>query len=98
MEGYHCNRNVKIEEEIEENEIPRETFKIVSPQTVQAAPPVNWNVVNTTKIRTTLGGSIGKVKNLVDEPSLTDGGRKESEGNSNRDLGQLILLLVSMAV
>lgn len=56
----------------------------LSPQSVQAAPPVNWNAVNT-KIRTTLGGSAGKVKTVVEEPSLGDGGHKEAE--NDRDLG-----------
>lgn len=55
---------------------------------------MNWNSVNTTKIRTTLG----KVKDSVDEPSLANGGRKEAEGYSDRDLGELILLLVSKAI
>lgn len=98
MEGYHGIRSVEAEEETEEDNILREASKIVSPQDVQAAPPMNWNAVNTTKIRTTLGGNVGKIRDLVDDPSLANGGRKKAGGLSNRDLGKLILLLVSTAI
>lgn len=93
-ESYHGIRNVKVEEEIEGDDVSRDISKTISPQDVQVAPPVNWNSVNTTKIRTTLG----KVKDLVDEPSLSNGGRKEAEGCSDRDLGELNLLLVSRSI
>ena len=56
----------------------------ISPQSVQTAPPVTWNAVNT-KIRTSLGSSAGRVKTLVDEPSQGDGGQK-IVGN-DRDIG-----------
>lgn len=98
MEGYHGIRSVEAEKEIEEDNILRETSQIGSPQDVQAAPPMNWNAVNTTKIRTTLGGNVGKIKDLVDDPSLANGGREKAGGLSNRDLGKLILLLVSTAI
>ena len=85
-EGRHGLRNLKVEEEIEEDNASRKISKIISPP--------NWNSVNTTKIRTTLG----KVKDLVDEPSLSNRGRKEAEGHSDRDLGERILLLASRAI
>ena len=42
---------------------------------IKAAPPVNWNAVNTisTKIRTTLGGNVGKPKDLANGPNLVNG-------------------------
>ena len=42
---------------------------------IKAAPPVNWNAVNTnrTKIRTTLGGNVGKVKDLAIGANLVNG-------------------------
>lgn len=69
-----------------ENRIDHETeiSEVIPPQSVQAAPPVNWNAVNT-KIRTTLGGSAGKFKTVVDEPSLENGARKWAE--IDRDTG-----------
>lgn len=87
-EGYHGTRSVKVGDESEEDNKSREISEFISPQDVQAAPPVNWNSVNTTKIRTTLG----KVKDSVDEPSLANGGRKEAEGYSERDLATSVAL------
>ena len=98
MEGYYGNEIVNVEEEVELSSIIREISEVISPQDVKAAPPVNWNAVNSTKIRTAFGGSVGKIKNMVDEPSLADDGRKEAEGQSARDLGELITPLVSTAV
>ena len=42
---------------------------------VKAAPPVNWNAVNTnrTKIRTTLGGNVSKVNDLAIGANLVNG-------------------------
>ena len=42
---------------------------------IKAAPPVNWNAVNTisTKIRTTLGGNACKPKDLANEANLVNG-------------------------
>ena len=42
---------------------------------IKAAPPVNWNPVNTiaTKIRTTLGGNLGKPKDLANGANLVNG-------------------------
>lgn len=94
MEGYHGMRGANFEDKIEEDNVLRAIPETISPQDVQAAPPMNWNAVNTTKIRTTLGGSVGKAKDLVDESSLANEGHKEPEGLSNQDLGELVLLLV----
>ena len=85
IEGYHNDGSVKVQEGIEENNKLSENFETTSPQDLKAALPVNWNAVNTRKIRTTLGGSVSKVKNSVDELNLANGSRKEAE--NNRDLG-----------
>ena len=105
MQGYHGDRSVKVEEANEGENLLRETSETISPRDVQAAPVVSWNIVNTTKIRTTLGGSVGKDEDLVDEePGLARRNRKEIEGevevegDSNRDLGRSILLLVSTVI
>ncbi len=123
MEGYHDDRSAKAEEEVEDKELPREISETVSPQDGQAAPPISWNAVSATKIRTSLGGSVGNTthpikvairhdhhvgprsgsagssgenaKAVVVEPSLANEARQETEGHSNRDLGGLILFLVS---
>ena len=87
-EGYGGDRSVKMEERLEESEMPYEVCEKISPQHAQAAPPVNWNAVNTTKIRTSLGGNVGKAKDLVDESSMTDWDGKEIEARSVRDLGE----------
>ena len=93
----HHNRSVKIEDRFEGNQKLGEISEVTSPQGVKAAPPVNWNAVNTTKIRTTFGDSVARVKNLVDEPDLANGGRKEAEGHSARDLSESTMHLVSTA-
>ena len=97
MEGYYDDKSAKAEEEIEDKKIPREISESVSPQDTHAAPPINWNAVSATKIRTSLGGSVGvgNAKAIVTQPGLADGARKEAEGYSNRDLGGLILFLVT---
>lgn len=96
MEDYRGNQGVKEEKEIEEDNTRGEISEIMSPLDVQAAPPVKWNAVNTTKIRTTLGGSVGKVKASIDEPSLANGDQKSAE--DARYLGELIPLLVLRAI
>lgn len=98
-EGYHGDTRVKVGEESEGNNLLREISETILPQDVQTAAPMNWNAVNTTKIRTTLGGSVGKIKDLIDEPSLANGDQKEvrGEGHSNRELSEWILFLVSTA-
>ena len=92
VEDYPGNRSANIEKELEESPTLHEVSETVSPQDVQAAPLVNWNAVNFTKIRTTLGGSVGKVKDFVDEPTLTNGSGKGMDGRSDRDLGESISL------
>ena len=87
VEGYNGSRGLNVEEGLKGNKIPHEVSEITSPQDMQAAPPVSWNAVNTTKIRTTLGGSGGKVKDLIDQPTVTNGGGKEIQERSNRDVG-----------
>lgn len=82
-EDYHDK-----EGELEESSVLREVSETIPLTDVQAALPVNWNAVNTTKIRTTLGGRIGKVNVLVDEPTATNAGEKEIEGRSSRDVGK----------
>ena len=96
MEGYNGSRELNVEEGLSRNNKPQETSKTTSPQDVQAAPPVSWNAVNTTKIRTTLGGSGGKVKDLVDQPTVTNGVGKEIQEHSNRDVGELDSILLSI--
>ena len=87
-EGYGGDRSAKVEERLEESKTPYKVCEKISPQHAQAAPPVNWNAVNTTKIRTSLGGNVGKAKDLVDESSTTDWDGKETESRSVRDLGE----------
>ena len=86
--SYRDSPAVKEGKEIEQDNTLREIPETPSPHDVRAAPPVTWNAVNTTKIRTTLGGSVG-VKALVDEPILADGVQKKAEGG--RELGRSIL-------
>lgn len=88
-ESYRANQAVKEGKEIEEDNRLREVPETPSPHNVQAGPPVTWNAVNTTKIRTTLGGSVGKFKALVDEPIVADGVQKKAE--DDRELGRFIL-------
>ena len=92
VEGYQSNRSANIEKELEESKTLHDFSKTVSPRDVLAAPPVNWNAVNFTKIRTTLGGSVGKVKDLADEPTLTNGSENGKDGRSDRDLSESIAL------
>lgn len=95
IEGYIANGTVKAEGAIQEK--MREISDVMPPQNVRAAPPVNWNAVNATKIRTTLGGSVGKVKTLVDKLNLAKDARKEAEEHPNRDLSESISLFTSTA-
>ena len=88
-EAYNGNRGLNVEEGLNGIKMPNEISEIASPQDMQAAPPVSWNAVNTTKIRTTLGGSGGKVKDLVDQPTVTNGVGKELQERSNQDVGAL---------
>ena len=88
-ESYRSNQAFKEGEELEEDNTLRAIPETPSPHDVQAAPPVTWNAVNTTKIRTTLGGSVGKFKALVDEPILPDGVQKKAE--NDRDRGRFML-------
>ena len=94
MEVHQGNGSGQIDKVTAEDSIHSEISENTSPQVVHTTPSVNRNAVNTTKIRTTLRGSIGKVKNLVEEPSLTNEGHKAAEVHSNRDIGELILLPV----
>ncbi len=98
MEGDHDNSSVKAAEALEESDMHREVSEPVLSQNVQATAPVTWNAVNITKIRTTLGGSVGKVKDQLDQPGVTNGNRIEVEGKSNRASGELIVLVGSMGV
>ena len=95
IEGHNGNRELSVEEGLNRNNTPQEIFETTSPQDMQAAPPVSWNAVNTTKIRTTLGGSGGKVKDLEDQPTVTNGVGKIQE-HSNRDVGALDPILLSI--
>ena len=95
MEGHSGNRGVNVEEGLNGNESPHEISEITSLQNVQAATSVNWNAVSTTKIRTTLGGSGGKVKDSVDQLDAINGVGKETKERSNRDAGALDLILLS---
>ena len=88
-ESYRGNQAVKEGNDIEEENTLREIPATPSPHDVQTAPPVTWNAVNTTKIRTTLGGSAGKFKALVDEQILANGAQKKAE--DDRDTGRFIL-------
>lgn len=81
-EGYYDK-----EGEFEESKMLYEVSETIPSPDVQAALPVSWNVVNTTKIRTTLGGRVDKVNVLVDEPTATNAGEKEMEGRSSQDVG-----------
>lgn len=92
MEDYPGNRSDNIEKGLEESKTLHAVSETVAPQDVQAASPVNWNAVNFIKIRTTLGGSVGKIKDFADEPNLTNGSGKRMNGRSDRDLGELIPL------
>ena len=92
-EGHRDNRSVRVDEQPEEENVHRE----IPQQDVKAAPPKSWNAVNSTKIRTSLGGSIGKVKDLVDKGVLADGANEPAERHSNRDHGKSIPLLVCRA-
>ena len=96
MEGYNGNRELNVEEGLNRNNNPQEISETTSPQDMQAAPPVSWNAVNTTKIRTTLGGSGGKVKDVVDQPTVINGVGKEIQEHSNRDVGELDPILLSI--
>ena len=96
MQGYNGNKDLSVEDGLNGNKTPHEISGITSSKDVQAAPPVSWNAVNTTKIRTTLGGSGGKVKDLVDRPNKTDGEGKEIQERSNRDVGALDPILLSI--
>ncbi len=98
MEGDHDNSSVKVAEALEESNTLSEVSEPVSSQNGQAAAPVTWNAVNITKIRTTLGGSVGKVKDQLDQPDVTNGNRIEVEGKSSRASGELIVLVGSMGV
>ena len=95
MEGYNGNRELNVEEGLNRNNTPQKISETTSPQDMQAAPPVSWNAVNTTKIRTTLGGSGGKVKDLEDQPTVTNGVGKIQK-HSNRDVGALDPILLSI--
>lgn len=95
-EGYDGNRIVSVQEGAEVNNKLGESSEIISPQDMQAAPPVNWNTVNNIKIRTTLGGSLSKVKVSADKPSVANGSQQEVE--DDRALGQFILLRVSRVI
>ena len=95
MEGYNGNTGLNVEEGLNGNKMPHEISEVTSPQDMQPAPPVSWNAVNTTKIRTTLGGSGGKVKNSVDQPNVTNWVGKETQERSNRNVGALDLILLS---
>ena len=97
VEGYNGSRGLNVEEGLDGNKMPREVSEITSPQDMQAAPPVSWNAVNTTKIRTTLGGSGGKVKDLIDQPTVTNGVGKEIQERSNRDVGALDPIQLSIS-
>lgn len=96
MEGYKGNRGLNVEERLNGNEMPHPISDITSPTKMQSAPPVSWNAVNTTKIRTTLGGSKGKAKDLLDQPTATNGVGKETQEHSNRDAGRLVPILLSI--
>ena len=85
-------------EEIEKNQMLHQVSETTLPHDVQVAPPVKWNAVNTTKIRTTLGGSVGKFKVLANELTITNGDKKEIEGRSSRDAGQSAPFLVSTVI
>ena len=98
MEGDHDNSSVKVAEALEESNMLRQISEPVSSQNVQAAAPVTWNAVNTTKIRITLGGSVGNVRDQLDQPGVTNGNRAEVEGKSNRTTGELIVLVGSIGV
>ena len=65
MEDYYDDRSVKAEEEIEDKGLPREISETVSPQDVEAAPAIKWNAVSATKIRTSLGGSVGNITHPI---------------------------------
>ena len=95
MEGYNGNTGLNVEEGLNGKKVPHEISEVISPQEMQAAPPVSWNAVNTTKIRTTLGGSGGKVKDSVDQPTVTNRVGKEIQERSNRVVGALDLILLS---
>lgn len=82
-EGYHDK-----EGELEEIKLLHEVSEAIPSPDVQAALPVSWNAVNTTKIRTTLGGRVDKVNVLIDEPTATNAGETELEGRSSQDVGK----------
>ena len=96
MEGYNGNRILNVEEGLNGNTMPEEISEVTTPQDMQAAPPVSWNAVNTTKIRTTLGRSGSKVKDLGDQPTVTNGVGNETQERSNRDVGALDPNLLSI--
>ena len=96
MEGYNGNKGLNIGEELNGNNAPYGISETTAPQGVQAAPPVSWNAVSTTKIRTTLGGSGGKVKDSVDQPTVTNGVGNEIQERSNRDVGALDPIVLSI--
>lgn len=95
MESHNSNRGLNVEEGLNGNKSPHEISEITSLQDAQAAPSVSWNAVSNTKIRTTLGGSRGKVKDSVDQPTVTNGVGKAIQERSNRDVGTLDLVLLS---
>ena len=92
MEGYRGNGIVEAVEKIEDSNLFDVASDSISPQDLQAAPPVNWNAVNTTKIRTTLGGGVGKARDL-DKPSLIGEGQKENGAHSRRVRGEFFFLV-----
>lgn len=83
MGGYRGDGNVEAEEEHEED-TAHEISRSVTPQDMQAAPPMSWNTVNTTKIRTTFkeGKSPANSAERLDQqpsPAHTEG--SDSQGN-----------------
>ena len=88
MEEYHDNKSVDNGDGFaEESHTLDETLQAVSPGIVQAAPPLNWNAVHITKIRTKFGGSAGKLTNPAIELGLENRNRVQIKGLSDRELG-----------
>lgn len=85
-EDYHDK-----EGNLEESKMLHELSEAILSPGVQAALSVNRNAVNTTKIGTALGGSVGKVNVLVDESAAANAGDKAMEGWSSQDVGKSAL-------
>lgn len=59
--------------------IYRDTLKDLETTKANIAPPMNWNAINNTKIRTSLGGMLGKGKTSREASQTSQGSRTPQE-------------------